>query len=361
VLTSRFPVAAALLAGVLCASLAVGPAVDAREDAEGDRLIASLKSGWPTVYARLVGLERAQGVFYGALASGKGTVVEADVLRRMLTRMTDLDAVASADPEADKGYAALGARGAEIVRRTHALHREMVAIFASVAPADRKQALNAAVDRYRSRPDVALSDVPKDMTVLYDHPYTSFVPPGPGEVEPRRKLPYPSLTGLVWASHWYQLAAQEPLERFGDAVERARGLEEVAGKFQRKLTAGALPDAFPTELPLAPSIAPGLVMASERAAAVIDNLNMMLDVIADTLVHPAVPDRRGAIAGVVARFTEREYRCVQADDWVTMALRHSIFQQGGPALGVMAANERNAGGHGQHFQREQKPASCDPP
>jgi hypothetical protein len=31
-----------------------------------------------------------------------------------------------------------------------------------------------------------------------------------------------------------------------------------------------------------------------------------------------------------------------------MALRHSIFEQGGPALGTMTANERNNSGHFQH-------------
>lgn len=348
------------LAGALCLSVAVQRTGAAGEDAEGARLVASLERDWPDVHARLVGLERAQGIFYGALVAGKGTIDESDVRRRMTQRITDAHAAARPDPEADKGFEALGARAAEIIRRTHGLHREVVAVFAVVPPADRKRALDAAVDRYLSRPDAALPDVPKDMTVLYDHAYTSFVPPGPGEVEPRRKLPYPNLTGLVWASHWYRLAAQEPLERFDGPSERRRGLDEVAGKFQRKLSPGTLPDAFPTELPLAPSIAPGLVMGNERAAAIVDNLNMMLDVIADVLMHASVPDRRAAVSEVVARFAEREYRCVQADDWVTMALRHSIFQQGGPALGVMAANERNAGGHGQHFQREQKPASCAP-
>ena len=31
-----------------------------------------------------------------------------------------------------------------------------------------------------------------------------------------------------------------------------------------------------------------------------------------------------------------------------MALRHSIFEQGGPAIGVMTASDRNGSGHLQH-------------
>ena len=34
-----------------------------------------------------------------------------------------------------------------------------------------------------------------------------------------------------------------------------------------------------------------------------------------------------------------------------MALRHSIFAQGGPALGVMTASDRNSSGHFQHTGR----------
>ena len=94
----------------------------------------------------------------------------------LLTRRVKAGApVASADPEADAGYALLGTRAAEVIRRTQAFHREVLAIFAGVGAADRARALDEAVDRYLSRPEVSLPDVPKDMTILYDHPYTSFV------------------------------------------------------------------------------------------------------------------------------------------------------------------------------------------
>ena len=139
-----------------------------------------------------------------------------------------------------------------------------------------------------------------------------------------------------------------------------RGLTTVADKFQRKLTGTKAPDAYPSELPLAPSIAPGFVSLHEKSAAVIDNLNMMLDIVADVLVHPAVPDRKKAVDDVIAQFTERTYRCVIADEWVTMALRHSIFEQGGPALGNMTANERNGGGgHMQHFSGRRTITPCE--
>ena len=336
---------AALLLVLLLFSVTLPNTSQAQKAAEVDRLIASLRSGWPELYARLIGLERAHGVLYGALALGRGKVRESDVYRQMTRRIAESALSSFPDPEAEKGYAALGARGAEIIRRTHAFHREVLAIFASLEASDRERALDAAVDRYLSRPTVALPDVPKDMTILYDHPYTSFVT---DDIDPRRTRTYPSLTGFVWASHWFQLAVQEPL---ADSEARLQGLKVVTERFQRKLSAGKPPDDFPMELPLAPAISPGLVSAHLRAAAIIDNLNMMHDVLADVLVHPKVGNVRAAIDEVIVQFTDRSYRVVDVDEWITMALRHSIFAQGGPALGTMTQSDRNSSGHFQHVGR----------
>ena len=200
------------------------------------------------------------------------------------------------------------------------------------------------------------------MSLLDHHAYTSFVPPKPPETEPRRALAYPTLTGFTWAARWYELAVVEPLERFDDAGDRERGLAIVGERFRGKLSFGTPPQAFPTELPLAPAIAPGLVALHERSAAIIDNLNMMLDVISDVLVHPGVANRRAEVDDVIARFTDRQYRCVQTEEWIVVALRHSIFAQGGHALAAMSGYERNAfsGMHGQHFGRRRAPPPCDP-
>jgi hypothetical protein len=324
----------------------------------------SLESVLPDTHARLVQIERAQGVIYGALARDAGRLDEADVARRVSARLSSPSDSQRSDSEAEQGWRdALGARGAAIVQRAHVLHREVLAIFASVPPRDRRNAIDAALARYAAQPSAALPDAPKDMTILYDHPYTSFVPPAAGETEPHRELRYPRLTGIIWSMHWYELALQDALDSVDDAQDRQHGLETVRARFERKLSAGTPPHAYPTELPLAPSIAPGLVALHPRAASVLDNLNMMLDVVADVLVHPGARDRRSAVDNVIGRFLRRDYRCVQTDEWITVALRHSIFEQGGPAIGTMAANERNAffGGHGQHYAVRRAPPPCDAP
>ena len=347
---------------LLAWSVAATPPASAQRSLATETFGPTLERIAPDLHARLVGLERAQGVLFGALVAGKGKVDEADLFQRMNRRFADQAASARPDPEADKGFAALGAPGDAVIRRAYAFQREVAAVFASMPPHERKAGLDAAVARYRRRPDLALPDAAKDMTMLYDHPYTSFIPPTPPYTEPFRKLAYPTLTGFAWSAHWYELAALQPLETFGEPAARDRDLSAVADRLTRKLSFGTPPDAFPTELPLAPAIAPGLVALHERAAAVIDNLNLMQDVLTDVLVRSDVPNPVAVVNEVVAQFINRQYRCVQADEWVVVALRHSIFEQGGPALGTMLENERNAfsGGHGQHYAIRRPPPACDP-
>lgn len=337
--------AKSLLVVLIALSAAWPSRGQAQEATEAQRRVASFERDYPELNALLVGMERAHGVLYGALARGRGRVLESETYRLMTRRTTASALNSRPDPEADAGYAVLGARGAEVIRRTHAFHREALAILATVEKTDRTRALDEAVDRYLSRPEVALPDVPKDMTILYDHPYTSIVIGLPGA--PQKKTP--KLQGFVWASHWFQLAAEEPLELSAGTAARRRDLKIVTDRFHQKLSSGKPPNAFPTELPLAPSIAPELVTTHLRTAAIIDNLNMMQAVLADVLVHHKVDNVRAALDEVIAQFTDRVYRVVDVDDWIRMALRHSIFEQGGPALGVMTVSDRNGSGHFQHL------------
>jgi len=358
-ITPRTRMPAVIVGSLACLAI-LSPAIRGQQTAgAGTPSLAEIS---PTLHNRLIAIDRAQGVLYGALVAGGGTVDEGDVRRRMMRRLTDLDAVSRPDPEAERGFAALGARGAEIVRGAHAFHRDVAAASIVTPYRARRQALDAVVRQYRSRRTPSLPDAPKDMTILYDHPYTSFVAPEELNTEPSRQLRYPTLTGTLWAAHWFELAILTPLESFSDPIERERALEEVAQRFLRKLAEGKPPDAYPLELPLAPAIAPGLVSASERAASIVDNLNMMLDVLMDVLVHPDVPDRQAAVEDVFTQFTDRQYRCVRGDEWVLVALRHSIFAQGGPAMGGMNEFDRNAfsGNHGQHYGPRRAPPPCEP-
>ena len=322
----------------------------------------ALQAVAPAVHARLAGQERAQGLLFQALTDRNGRMAERAVRQRMTRLLSDAAPGTGPDADVARGLDALGPAAAQLMRGAFAFEREVLAIHASRPPADRRAALEDAVRRYQAGPGPVIGDAAKDMSILYDHPYTSFVPPVPPEAEPHRELAYPTLTAALWAARWYGLAVLTPFEDFPAGAERDRALAVVEGRLRAKLAIAAPTEAPPSELPLTPAIAPGLVATHERAAAIIDNLHMMLDVLADVLVHPKVTNRRAAVATVVEQFSTRQYRCVQVDEWIVVALRHSIFAQGGPALAAMSARERNAfsGVHGQHYGPRRPPPPCDP-
>lgn len=342
-------------AAALPASQAPAPQVAADVD-----MGESLRTLAPAVYARLMAQERAQDLLFQALAARQGNVAERAVRQRMTRLLGDAAPGARSEANTDPGFDTLGPNAARLIRRTFAFEREVVAILASRPPVERRAALDAAIRRYQAEPGVG--DAAKDMAILYDHPYTSFVPPVPPDREPHRELRYPMLTGTLWAARWYGLAVLTPFEDFPAGPERDQALAIVEGRLRAKLSLAQPPEALPTELPLAPAIAPGLVATHEGAASIIDNLHIMLDVLADVLVHPKVTSRRAAVQAVVEQFSTRQYRCVQVDEWIVVALRHSIFAQGGPALAAMTARERNAfsGVHGQHYGPRRLPPPCDP-
>jgi hypothetical protein len=177
------------------------------------------------------------------------------------------------------------------------------------------------------------------MDILYDHPFTWAFRTG-----------YPDLGGFVWAGHWYQLAASEPLMLSKTPDERLAGLATVRSRYFAKLSYGEPPEFFPSELPLTPPIAPLLVSAHPRAAIILDNLNMLQDVLSDILVAPGAKDVQAALDETITQFLDPTFRVTDRYDWMVMALRHSIFNQGGPALGTMTRTERNNSGHAQHLQ-----------
>jgi hypothetical protein len=332
------------------------------QPAAGDDRAVSLEAVAPAVQARLAGQEHAQGLLFHALATRPRGAAARAVRQRLVRLLSDGLPAGGAEPDAVRSVDALGPRASRLVRGGFAFEREVMAIHASLPPATRRQALDAALRRYQSGPDPAIADAAKDMSILYDHPYTSFVPPVPPEAEPHRELTYPALTEAMWAARWYALAVLAPFEDFAAGAERDRALGIVEGRLRAKLSLAEPFEAPPTELPLAPAIAPGLVATHDRSAAVIDNLHMMLDVLADVLVHAAPATRRAAADAVADQFSTRPYRCVQVDEWIVVALRHSIFAQGGPALAPMTARERNAfsGVHGQHYGPRRAPPPCDP-
>jgi len=332
-----------------CLTAIIGEPIQGQDSPASDEL-RTLERAHPDVEALLSHIEGAYSVLFAGLANEGRAVRQAgdgmptfefefETYDDLIGQLDGLDIeVLNREQDRLEGYGVLGTRGAELVHRTQEFYHELLAIYADRHISDRATAVDAALDRYLSRPEVSLSDRPKDMDILFDHPSAGFFASG-----------YPDLNGFLWATHWLQLAAFTPLMTLSDNEDRARGLDTVMTRFRAKLSFGEPPNAFPTELPLAPSIAPRLVASHRRAAVILDNLNMMYTVLADVLVDPTVTDPEEAVEQVIHQFSDTDYRIVAENDWMLMALRHSIFFQGGPALGEMAGPDRNESGHGHHF------------
>lgn len=309
-----------------------------------------LRREQPATYDLIVRLDRIQGLLLGALAEEGETVrasaeklpdpnFEFDMLDRlgMLTSAEGrLDDLAR---ESDAGYAQLGSQAAGIIEWTNHFRRGVLGILAdpTIDTRDaRREALRQAVAIYRSRPEFALPTMPKNMDVLYDHPYALDFRTG-----------YTDLDGLIWAGHWFKLAASKPLLDLTGA-ELAAGVDTVHARYYSKLTYGEPPEFFPSELPLAPTIAADVSYLSPETTAIWDNQTMMEEVLADILASPRVTDRQGSIDAAVAFFMDPKLEVVDPVEFAAMALRHGIFFQGGFPLVLMLQSERNAGGHADH-------------
>ncbi|MGE0161316.1 MAG: hypothetical protein AB7T31_18110 [Gemmatimonadales bacterium] len=311
---------------------------------------AVLKREHPEVYDLMIRIERAHGIVFGALAP-EGEAVRArgdslptygfelDMVERLTALVNEKGQADDVAEEAAAGYAVLGPRAAQIIARGNAFYREILGILADRTVTNRNAELAAAVERYRSRPELALPAKPKNMDVLYDHSYALDFRGG-----------YADLDGFLWAGHWLDLAVSEPLTDFAEPDRRLAGLDTVRARYFAKLTYGEPPEFFPSEVPLAPAIAPGLIFLSPQAAMIWDNLNMMQEVLADVLASPQLDDLHAAIDETVDWFMDPENGTTDQDFWEIMALRHGIFFQGGYPIAVMTESERNLGGHAAHLQ-----------
>jgi hypothetical protein len=339
--------APAFLAALVLTTVGARPAMgqDTGELGRAD----ALRRHHPGLFDLVVRLERANGVLLDELAR-EGDAVRAsgedlptfgfefDMIDR-LTFLVQAEGTAEEEAEAaHAGYAGLGVRAAEIIHWGQAFQREVLSILADPDIPDQSAALTDAVRRYRSRSDAALPTVPKDMDILYGHEYALGFRTG-----------YADLTGLLWAGHWARLAATEPFTDLDPGPERLAGIDTVTARYYAKLSYGEPPQFFPSEIPLAPAIAPGFIWESPEAAMVWDNLSMLLEVLADVLASPETSDVPAAIEATVDFFMDPDVAVTDQDEWEIMALRHGIFFQGGYPLVLMTESERNADGHAAHL------------
>ena len=215
-----------------------------------------------------------------------------------------------------------------MLQRGQLLQRLIYDTYADPAVSNPKAEVEAAVDAYLADAELAFPAEPKGMEIMDGQTYSKAFREG-----------YARLNGLMWAGHWLQLAAFEPLLLYRVAPEKQQAaVLAIAARYWSMFEAP--PERFPVAMPMAPAIAPSLVRLHPRAAAIIDNMNMMHDVLSDLLVNASVTDKTAALEDAVRQFTDPKHLAVEWYEWNRMAILHGVGNQGGSATEFLPRPER---------------------
>jgi hypothetical protein len=249
------------------------------------------------------------------------------LLTVMRTRHTDEEV---ANAYADN--AAIDCHTAEILRRGRNFENRLFEIFIDDGVSNKLAAVNAAITDYLSDDHHSVSPFPKASKFLLEHDQAAGF-----------RTAFPRLSGLMWTQQWLQLASLEAVILKSLDKQFAKGMDTAMERFWNKIGTDGGMSMFPppSELPMAPAIAPDLYSLSPDAAIILDNLNILETVVADILSYPNEEGRGAKMDVAVALFTNKESDNTHPLDYLFFALRGGIYDQGGPAVGELRRSERN--------------------
>jgi hypothetical protein len=192
----------------------------------------------------------------------------------------------------------------------HMFHRQVYDIIASepFSLERRDQRIRAALRYYRSRPDLALSEVPKSMELMEGQPYSLAF-----------RQSAPKFNGLIWSYHWLQMAVYDAMLAAPDPPTRRLMIARDVEQFMQMTTEGG--KYAPTEMPMTPAIAPMFTERYPEAAIVFDNLHSLHDVVSDILASPKVPSgqKRATILTAISRYRDSTSFTTTRDEWLSMS------------------------------------------
>src|SRR5438094_1639444 len=213
----------------------------------------------------------------------------------------------------------------------HMLHRQLYDALADekLDSAARDARAQRLLRYYSSRRDIALSRLPKGMSLMEGAPYSLVF---------RRQDP--KFNGLLWSYHWYQMAVYDALLATNDASGRRQNVDAATTRFWALI--GDAPAHMPTTMPLAAAVAPRFAARYPEAAIVFDNLHSLHDVVADILASPLVAtrDKRRTILRAVATFQDSTTEVISRDEWRSMAQEMGVEKMGGVAPTPAVADRR---------------------
>lgn len=277
---------------------------------EADRLFAAFDYGHAILYERLWTAPEAP------VADLDGVQFDY-ITKTLLVKPPRLPLVESAIAP---NYVRLVPEAHAMFHWAHLLHRQIYDVLADerLSDAEKDRDVQALLVFYRSRGPLAFSSQPKGMQLMSGQPYSqAFL----------RK--YQKFNGLIWAYHWLQIGLYEALLIGHTKSEREAAVARTVQRF-REMVRGA-PGSLPSEMPLAPAIAPTFAKRYPEAAIIFDNLHAMHDVISDVLTNPTVArkDKRAEILRAAGRYRDSTTAIVTQAEWWSMAESMGVDAQGG--------------------------------
>jgi hypothetical protein len=228
-----------------------------------------------------------------------------------------------------------GAQFPEVVATfewAHLLHRQIYDVIADerLTPSMRAERVRTALRYYRSRRDLALSEVPKSMELMEGQRYSLAF---------RREAP--RFNGLIWSYHWLQMALYDALLASDDPSARRAAVERDVRRFMAMTT--DLGAHAPATMPMSAAIAPEFTKRYPEAAIIFDNLHSLHDVVSDVLASPLVPPdrKRAEVALALARYRDSTSFTMTRDEWLTMSREMGALESaphGAPRPGPKTAS-----------------------
>lgn len=209
---------------------------------------------------------------------------------------------------------------AAILDWTYALRRQVYDVLSSGGnAAEQTGRITELLGYYRSRPALAISARPKDVPALNaQFGATAF------------RASHPTVNGQLWATQWLELAIAEALLVPGSGAEH---LARAAERFREMLRAS--PAGAPYLMPVSTAVAPVLASRFPDVAAILDNLHLLQDYIADIMVAPDIPRsaHRRELLRAIQFFREDTTAAVTYVAWMSAPETMGARNMGGVAVG----------------------------
>lgn len=280
------------------------------------------------------------GDMHMGMGSGPHHNLEVEARVRLMEMMRGKHSHEAAEA-AFENSSAISRHTAEVFKRGRNFEERLFAIYIDDSIEDKRAAVTEAVYDYLSDDQHSVASAPKESDYLLEHDQANGL-----------KSAFPLLSGFLWTQQWLQLAALEAVILQGLDSQFNGGVNIALERFWNKAgtSGGMTMFPAPSELPMAPAIAPDLYSQSPEAAIILDNLNLLETVVADILAFPNAENQDELMDQAVAFFTNKASNNAESVDYLRFALRGGIYNQGGPAVGELMQSERNRAREAMNMQ-----------